>query len=436
MTLGGVIGGEANSHERCLSAITLFRTSPMWFRKLRSQHDPAVRGSVAIAPRRSQKFGPRVVEALEDRALMSMGGHGHHMLSTLHTSFVQTNLVSDGFVPAQFTDLKLKNPWGLVAAPKSSSLPNGSPWWVNDNGTGVSTLYNGNTGQPQSLIVTIPPPKGSPAGTTSAPTGIVFNGNQNEFLVGPKAPAAFIFATEDGTISGWNPQSPAGPNAAVLEVDNSNGGTGAVYKGLALASSGGSDFLYATNFRAGTIDVFDSSFHQVPLGSGAVSGKFTDPHLAHGFAPFGIANINGNLFVTYAKQDADKKDDVAGRGRGFVDKFDTSGHLIQRVATRGSLNAPWGLAVAPSSFGEFSGDLLVGNFGDGRVNAFKPMGNGRFRFDGQLRDAQRHPITIDGLWGLAVGNDGNAGPSSTLFFTAGLNGEMDGLFGTLTASTM
>ncbi len=391
----------------------------MWFRKLRSHHDPAVRGSVALAPRRSQKFGPRVVEALEDRALMSTGGHGHH------TTFMQTNLVSDISGRAQFTDPDLKNPWGLT---HSST----SPWWVNDNGTGLSTLYNG-SGMKQGLKVTIPPPRNSPAGTTSAPTGIVFNGISTDFVVtqGTKSGAsAFIFATEDGTISGWNPT--VASTQAILAVDNS--GSGAVYKGLALASSGGNNYLYATNFRAGTVDVFDNKFAPHSF----FVGQFTDRHLVtHGFAPFGIANINGNLFVTYAKQGAAKKDDVAGRGLGVVDKFDTSGHLLQRVAMHGSLNAPWGLAIAPSSFGQFKGDLLVGNFGNGRINAFKQLGNGKYQFVDQLRDSRNHPITIDGLWGLAFGSGNNnnaSGPSTTLFFTAGLNGEADGLFGTLTAS--
>jgi uncharacterized protein (TIGR03118 family) len=207
---------------------------------------------------------------------------------------------------------------------------------------------------------------------------------------------------------------------AIREVDKS---PGAVYKGLAMGSNSAGTFLYATNFRAGTVDVFDSQFHQVSL-----SGSFTDPNLLPGYAPFGIANIDGDLYVTYALQDAAKHDDVAGPAHGFVDIYDTNGNLIRRLVTRGRLNSPWGLAMAPANFGRFSGDLLVGNFGDGRINAVDPSTGD---FLGQLRDANNSPITINGLWGLAFGNDANAGPKSTLFFTAGLNDEADGLFGSL-----
>jgi uncharacterized protein (TIGR03118 family) len=376
------------------------------------------------------------MEPLESRALLSMGGNAHHMLRHPRTSFTQNNLVSNVPGGAAHTDPDLVNAWGLAASPAAV----GGPWWVNDNGSGLSTLYDGN-GAKQTLKVVVPPPHGSTPGTASTPTGIVFNGS-SDFSVSDGAasgPSFFVFATEDGTISGWNPAVGVPPGGgppstqAILAVDNSAGG--AVYKGLAMGSVGSSNFLYATNFHAGTIDVFNGSFGQVTPGTGAITGTFKDRRIPRGFAPFGIANVNGDLFVTYAKQDADKHDDVAGRRLGFVDEFDTSGHLIQRVASRGMLNSPWGLAVAPSSFGRFGGDLLVGNFGDGRINAFRPVGHRRFRSDGQLRDAQNRPIAIDGLWGLAAGNDGMAGPSSTLFFTAGPHGEADGLFGTLTAST-
>ena len=405
----------------------------MWFRRMRSPHGLGARRGVATAAGRSVGHKPPVVEALEDRALMSMGGQASLSLDLddrgtrgpRQTSFVQTNLVSDLATLKPVTvDTNLVNPWGLAAS------PNG-PWWVSDNNAGVSTLYDGNTAAKIPLTVTIPSPS-APAGGT--PTGVVFNASTADFLVsGPGTAAHFIFATEDGTIAAWN----SGSNA-VIKVDDSSvpsATDGAVYKGLATGSIGAANYLYATNFRAGTVDVFDGSFHQVRLGSGAVSGGFTDRRIPRGFAPFGIANIGGDLFVTYAKQNTARHDDVAGRGLGFVDEFNTSGHLIRRVAERGALNSPWGLAVAPSGFGRFSGDLLVGDFGDGRVNAFRPTGRGMFRFDGQLRDPQRRPITIEGLWGLAVGNDGAAGPSGTLFFTAGTHGEKDGLFGTLTAST-
>jgi uncharacterized protein (TIGR03118 family) len=397
----------------------------MWFRNLRVHQDSKARGGVVPAPHRSPKFGPRVVEALEDRALMSMGVHAHQMLTPPPTSFTQTNLVSDIPGMAANTDRNLVNPWGITHTQTS-------PWWVADNNAGVSTLYNGNTGAKIPLTVTIPSPSAPTGGT---PTGIVSNTSTTDFLVNGAGTAAhFIFATEDGTIAAWN-----SGGSAVIKADNSSNPSaakGAVYKGLALASNSGANYLYAANFRAGTIDVFDSSFHQVTLGSGAVSGTFADHHIPHSYAPFGIANINGNLFVTYAKQNAAKHDDVAGPRRGFVDEFDPSGHLIQRVATRGTLNSPWGLAVAPSSFGQFSGDLLIGNFGDGRINAFQfPSGNShQFQFVGQLSNSQGQPITIDGLWGLGVGNGAMAGSSSTLFFSAGIDGEQHGLFGTLTAS--
>ncbi len=329
-------------------------------------------------------------------------------------AYKQTNLVSDGAVPAGLTDPQLKNPWGIAAFP-------GGPFWIADNGTGLSTLYDG-TGNPQPpqhpLVVTIPPPKGSP-GTMAAPTGIVWNPNGQQFLVQPQLAALFIFATEDGTISAWNPT--VSLQKAQLEADNSQVGAGAVYKGLALANNSGGVFLYATNFRAGTIDVFNSKFQQVKL-----SGSFTDPHLPPGYAPFGIALLDGNLFVTYALQDSAKHDDQKGPGHGFVDVFDTDGNLITRFASRGPLNSPWGMARAPLNFGPASGMFLIGNFGDGAINVFDSRGN----FRGQLRDPYRHTIHINGLWSIAFGIAASATPN-TLYFTAGINDEADGLFGSL-----
>jgi uncharacterized protein (TIGR03118 family) len=406
----------------------------MWFRKLSLHQDSKARGGILAAPRRSPKFGPRVVEALEDRALMSRGGLDHHMPPPPHTFFTQTNLVSDIQNPTpgvdgmpQIIDTNLVNSWGLVAAGPSG------PWWINDNGAGVSTVYSisttrtGQTVSKAPLTVTIPPPTSTPT-ATATPTGIVFN-NTDDFRVNG-SPATFIFDTEDGTISAWN--SKAGTNA-VLEVDNPSAPDGgAVYKGLALGTAGGANFLYATNFRAGTIDVFDKNFAPHTF----FAGQFTDPNLPAGFAPFGIANISGLLFVTYAKQDAAKHDDVAGLGNGFVDVFNTSGDLLGRFASGGKLNSPWGLALAPKGFGQFGGDLLVGNFGDGHINAFKIQFNPAIsgQFVGQLSNSHRKPITIDGLWGLAFGNGGMAGSTNTLFFTAGINDEADGLFGSLTVT--
>lgn len=317
--------------------------------------------------------------------------------------YQQTDLVSDQAGVAATQDTDLVNAWGLVAGPTT-------PWWVADNGTGLSTLYNA-AGQKQGLVVTVPPPAG---GTTSAPTGLVFNGNPNEF-----AGSRFIFDTEDGTVSAFN-----GTPAAVLKVDNS--GLGTVYKGLAIATSSSGDHLYATDFRHARIDVFDSSFMPVMLPAGA----FSDPMIPRGFAPFGIRNLDGKLFVTYAMQDAAMHDDVAGVGHGFVDVYSPDGMLIQRFARHGLLNSPWGMAVAPVGFGEFSGDLLVGNFGDGHIDAYSLPGG---ELLGPLRGVDHRPLTIDGLWALSFGNGAPAnGPTTTLFFTAGPDGETHGLFGTLT----
>jgi uncharacterized protein (TIGR03118 family) len=328
-------------------------------------------------------------------------------------AYKQTNLVSDGAVPALKTDPQLKNPWGIVTFP-------GAPFWISDNGTGLSTLYDG-LGDIVPLTVKIPAPGGASPGTAATPTGIVWNPNAQLFLVAPKLAALFIFATEDGTISAWNPT--VNLHSAVLEVDNSQGGSGAVYKGLALATNSEGVFLYATNFRAGTIDVFDSSFKPAKL-----SGSFRDRKIPAGYAPFGIALVDGNLFVTYALQDAAKHDDQKGPGRGFVDVFDTNGHLISRFASRGALNSPWGIARAPLNFGSASSRLLIGNFGDGRINGFDADGE----FRGSLRDPMGRAIRIDGLWGLAFGTAA-ASDTNTLYFTAGTNDEADGLFGSLQA---
>src|SRR6266571_4082547 len=341
--------------------------------------------------------------------------------------YQQTNLVSDLPNIAAHQDANLVNPWGLSHGPTT-------PWWVSDNGTGKSTLYNGQ-GQAfplaSPLVVTIPPPANSPAGTTAAPTGNVFNGTSG-FVVATATgagPSLFIFATEDGTISGWNPQ--ADPTHAILAVDRSTvsqgGFVGAVYKGLAIASNASGTFIYATNFRFGTVEMFDSTFHLVR--------SFTDSKLANTcprpnqcYAPFGIQNLGGNLYVTYALQDAAHHDDVSGPAHGFVDVFDTNGNLIRQLVLHGRLNSPWGLALAPADFGLFSNALLVGNFGNGRINAFD-LNTGEFL--GQLRDQANNPITIDDLWGLAFGNDASAGKHNELFFTAGSNDEADGLFGSI-----
>jgi len=324
-------------------------------------------------------------------------------------AFRQTNLVSNVPGMAQFTDPDLVNPWGISASATS-------PMWVSDNGAGVTTLYRGD-GVKVALTVIIPPAGNSSAGTSGTPTGTVFNGSGAAFR-GDR----FIFATEDGAIAGWQPAYGA---TAVIGKDNSL--TGAVYKGLAIDGSG-SPHLYAANFHAGTIDVFDSAYNQVTL-----AGAFSDPKIPANYAPFNVQNLGGTLYVTYAMQDADRHDDVAGRGHGFVDAFDVNGNFLSRLVTHGQLDSPWGLAIAPASFGKFAGDLLVGNFGDGHINVYT-LAKGNFR--GWLRDvATGGPITIDGLWALRVGNGGpgpNGGDPNAVYFTAGINGEQDGLFGTIT----
>ena len=341
-------------------------------------------------------------------------------------SFVQTNLVSDlTNQGAAVIDPNLKNPWGLSASPTS-------PVWVSDNNAGVSTLYRGD-GTKVPLVVTIQPAGGSPAGTSGSPTGTVFGGT-GDFVVtqgGKSGPSIFLFATEDGTIQGWNPG--VGGTNATIGADKGQGGaaTGAVYKGLALASVNGKNYLYASNFRSGQVDVFDGQFQQQTW-----AGAFTDSHIADGYAPFNIQNLNGLLYVTYAKQNAVKHDDVKGPGHGFVDVFTPNGVLQERLIRHGALNSPWGLAIAPATWGDLSGDLLVGNFGNGRINAYNAS-NGHFR--GALTAGADRPISIDGLWGLRFGNGGGGTPDglhtaspNALYFSAGINGEQDGLFGTIT----
>ena len=270
-------------------------------------------------------------------------------------------------------------------------------------------------------------PKNPPSPTPAAPTGLVWNPTTSTttgFLVPNQDPpkvATFIFDTEDGTISAWT-GGLTPPDAAVLAVDNS---PGAVYKGLVFGVNANGVFLFATNFRAGTVDVFDHNYQPV-----TTDGGFNDPSIPAGYAPFGIQNIDGSLFVTYAKQNAAKHDDVAGPGRGFVDAFDTDGHLLQRFASRGVLNSPWGIARASFAFGQFSGDILVGNFGNGKINAFDSNGN----FLGTLRDNNGNQLKIDGLWTLTLGGGKNSS-SDTLYFTAGPNGETNGLFGTISPAS-
>jgi uncharacterized protein (TIGR03118 family) len=336
-------------------------------------------------------------------------------------SYVQTNLVSDIPGLAAHTDANLKNPWGTSVGP-------GTPVWVSDNHAGVTTLYDG-TGNPQPRVVAIPAPPSAGTGAVGAPTGQAFNTfdpNSPDFVIsndGVSGPAFFLFATEDGTIAGWNPSV---DNAhAVIAVDNSTasdaaGDVGANYKGLALVTTPNGKFIYASSFRFGAVEVFDSHFNLV--------NSFTDPTLPAGFAPFGIHNIGGKLYVTFAKQGPGKGDDAARPGNGFVDVFSPNGDLLQRLVSRGRLDSPWAVTLAPPTFGTFGGDILVGNFGNGRVNAYDPMSG---EFQGELSNPVGGPITIDGLWGLRFAPATPGATPNTLFFTAGLNHEADGLFGTI-----
>ena len=324
------------------------------------------------------------------------------------TSFSMVPLVSDQPGVAPNTDPNLVNAWGLTSSATS-------PWWVSDNGTDKSTLYRGSDGMPF--------PLGAPlvVNVHNAPTGTVFNPTTG-FVLPTGGKALFLFDTEEGKVLGWN--GVQGTNSVVV----ADLGDGAIYKGLALANTAAGPRLYAADFHNARVDVFDGSFGLVQ------NSGFSDPALPSGYAPFGIQTIGNRVFVTYGQQDAEASDEVAGQGKGFVDVYDTAGNLLGRVAQHGQLNAPWGLALAPDSFGRFAGDLLVGNFGDGEINAYAELGNGHFEHRGELRDSSGKSLSIDGLWALEVGQGGNNGPAGTLFFTAGPDDESHGLFGQINPS--
>jgi uncharacterized protein (TIGR03118 family) len=379
--------------------------------------------------------------------------------------YIQTNLLADptesvGKAPVH--DPNLLNPWGLTRS------PNGSPWWVGNNDSGTSTLYaivpppagspsgtpptvspanifaadphpdsNGNgINSPFNNFVMVPPPGFAP-GTQSAPSGVVFNGSPTDFLLNKGTPAGlpalFMFATEDGTISGWNPGANVAAGAkppsvnAVLEVDNSDKGSknSAVYKGMTSGEIDGKKVLYVTNFRSARVEVYDTNFRPVHLRRDA----FDDNTIPRDFAPFNIQNIGGSIFVTYAKQDAARHDPLSGDGFGFVDIYSTEGELQGRLEHGDFFNAPWGVVWTPRDFGEFSNTILVGNFRSGWIAAFNGFTK---KFIGFVRNPDDSLVTIGGLWSLTFGNNGSAGPSETLFFTAGGADELHGLFGTLT----
>jgi len=342
--------------------------------------------------------------------------------SLTNPAFVQVNLVSNQPGVAPLTDTDLVNAWGLAASPGTDQAP-GTPLWVSDNGSDKATLYNNGTATTVSKV-------GLTVGVTgAAPTGQVFNTdtNPNDFVVtdasGHSGRALFIFDTENGTIDGWSPGVGAtGPGfSTVTEVARDNGAN-AVYKGLAIAqASDGHTYLYATNFRSGRVEAYDGTFTPVELPG----GLFVDPKLPTGYGPFGIQEIGDQLYVSFAKQDAALHDDVAKQANGFVDVFTNDGAFVKRLITRGQLNSPWGLALAPNGFGNFGGDLIVGNFGDGNINVYNPNSGARV---GDLRQSNGRPIVIDGLWGLRFGN-GNAAKTGELLFSAGPNHESDGLLG-------
>ncbi|HET9831398.1 MAG TPA: TIGR03118 family protein [Vicinamibacterales bacterium] len=331
--------------------------------------------------------------------------------------YTQTNLVSNTDA-APVHDANLRNAWGLTHGPAT-------PWWISDNFNGLSTVYNTSTTPTtilSNIVVTVPDAAGNPG----HPTGIVFNGSATDFLLAPGKQAIFIWVTEDGTIDGWNPGVNATKAVVVFPPPNKPVHD-AVYKGATIAEIGGKKYLLVANFKSGQIDVFDSAFQPVDIGK----HMFRDQKIRKGFAPFNVQGIGPNVYVTYAKQDDEGEDDVPGAGLGFVDVFRADGELLLRLEHGDWLNAPWGVTLAPGDFGEFSHALLVGNFGDGTIAAFNPVSGD---FIGNMLTPAGSKVAILGLWALSFGNGsgGPSGPGNALFFTAGPNDEMDGLFGKLT----
>ena len=356
----------------------------------------------------------------------------NQMAGQTSTGFADTALVSDKLgVVATTTkiDANLSNPWGVAIAP-------GLPFWVADNNSNLSTLYSG-TGAIQTdsitgnneVGITIP---ASAAGVPANPTGQVYNGNGG-FLIptsAGKESALFIFDGEGGTIAAWANGSGA---TAVTAYDDgvANGANHAVYKGLALGTLNGASFLYATDLHNNKVDVFDTNFTK----PAAMQGKFIDPTMPAGFVPFGIVAVNGQLYVSFTKQDAAKHDETTGAGLGYVDVFDFSGNFVSRFASAGVLNAPWGMAIAPAGFGSLAGSVLIGNFGDGKINVFAPSGTALATSMGPLTVTNGGAISIPGLWSLVFGNGDADKPLTTLFYTAGFADQTDGVFGSIATSS-
>ena len=367
------------------------------------------------------------------------GGGGGAAYSTSNSpppapvsGFADTALVSDkvGVVAATTTiDANLSNPWGVAIAP-------GLPFWIADNNSNLSTLYSGmGTNETGAITganevgIAIP---ASAAGVPANPTGQVYNG-AGGFLISTSAgmePALFIFDGEGGTIAAWAKDSGA---TAVTAYDDgvANGANHAVYKGLALGTVNGSSFLYATDLHNNKVDVFDTNFAK----PAAMQGKFIDPAIPAGFVPFGIVALNAQLYVSYAMQDAAKHDEATGAGLGYVDVFDFSGNFVSRFASAGVLNAPWGMAIAPTGFGSLAGDVLIGNFGDGTINVFAPNGTALATSMGPLTVTNGGARSVPGLWSLVFGNGDADKPLTTLFYTAGFANQTDGVFGSIAVTT-
>lgn len=316
--------------------------------------------------------------------------------------FHQTNLVSDQPGVALIQDPNLMNAWGITMSPTS-------PFWVANNASGTSTLYAGDVIGPLAkvmLVVTIP---------GGLPTGTVFNGS-SDFVVhsgAVSAAARFLFATQTGAIVGWS----GATNAQI------GGSADAVYTGLAIGSVGTANYLYAADFEHGRIDVYDKMFHLATL-----DGTFKDPNIPNSYSPFNIQRLGDKLYVTYAQQSHKDPEEETDHGSGFVDVFDTSGHLEQRLIEGNHLKAPWGLAHAPEHFGTFGNALIVGNFGDGQLHAYDFTSG---KYIGEFKDESGKPIVIDGLWGITFGNGGQGGDPNALYFASGPDDETHGLFGSL-----